>query len=150
MMNNRIILIDEKRLERLKNELLNDTSILEIDGKSIQTWEEYIGAIRGVFKFPDSPACYVQMNSNGYLDWMRDLGWFFGNNPPKNVCLIIKNYRSFLRRDRNLRSNIVEMFVSYILPWWEEEVFYCVSGGGVRRNFNVYLTDKSYGDNWDN
>jgi len=148
MTNNRIILIDEKRLEKLKKELRIGTNIVEIDGKNIQTWEEYINEIRVAFKFPDSPIYYVEMNKAGYLDWMRDLQWFFQDNPQKDVCLIIMNYESFLLRDRNLKNSIVEMFVSSILPWWEEEVVYCGGGLDIRRNFSVYLTEKNYGDNW--
>jgi hypothetical protein len=132
--NNKVLSLDNKNIETVKTELKsNDMAYLvEIDGKQIQSWEDYISAIQNNFKLPTP--CFDSVDR--YLDWMRDLDWL----KKEEYILIITNYNLFLKNNSELKKQIIEDFVDVILPFWQEEVEEVVVDGKAKP-FMVYLVD---------
>jgi hypothetical protein len=110
--------------------------LVEIQGKKIQSWEDYIIKIENLFRFPTT--CIDNMDR--YEDWITDLDWL----EKDGYVLIIHNYKNFLEQDLLLKDIIMEGFADMILPWWqgddEDSVVHCVVGGEAKP-FNVYLVD---------
>lgn len=103
-----------------------------IDGRNIQTKEEYLKIISIEFKFP----IYPNLTWDGYLDWIQDLEWL----KSEGYILIIKNFKSLCNKERGVKELIINQFENAILPYWEDEVVHCVVGGKAK-SFNVYLID---------
>lgn len=127
---NKIIIINELSLEEIDE---NSIKFI-IDGKDIQTIDDYFEAITEKFEFPqfNNQLC----NLNGYLDWIRDLSWLEEKFEKfDNISLIIKNYKKAFNGNSNeINYFIIELFIEDILPYWEEERDY--------KKFNVYLVEK--------
>jgi hypothetical protein len=103
-----------------------------LDGKDINSANDYIEQIQTKFKFPTS--CID--NWDGYLDWIRDLDWL----EKEEYILVIINFSQFLRDDIDLKKEIISDFEDTILPFWEEEVERVVVDGKPKP-FNVYLVN---------
>ena len=139
-MENKIYHITKNELGSIKQQLnsQSNTWIAEIDGNKITTWKDYADEIESVFKFPTS---IIEMHVNGlsidgYLDWMRDLGWLRSSG----IAIVINNYRSFMSGDLQKKEIVLESFEDCVLPWWQSEVEqYQVEGKA--KPFNVYLVD---------
>lgn len=131
---NRVERISHSSVKSLLSELPGDNSILvvEIDGKSIQSWHDYISVIQEKFEFPTP--CYNNMDR--YNDWMRDLDWL----NKEGFQLVIYNFSSFMQGDPELKQKIITRFSDTILPFWQEEIKHVVVGGKPK-SFMVYLVD---------
>lgn len=73
MAQNKIYHLNPKEVSRIKEKVKNliDVYLVEINGKEIQSWEDYIKKIEETFKLPTR---WIN-NIDAYNDWMRDLGW---------------------------------------------------------------------------
>lgn len=133
-MKNEIFKTNKESIERIKyeSEILANSHVVELHGKLIQSWEDYISKIEEFFELPTQ---WVN-NIDSYLDWMRDLEWLGKDS----YALIIYGHESFLEENLLLRDIIMEDFRDVILPWWQEEVEKCVVDGKTKP-FNVYLVD---------
>ena len=132
-MKNRIINITKKEAELIKADAVRNKEIYfaEIDGRKIQTEEDYVRAAVTAFEFPHGlPA----MKIGWYNDYIMDLMWI----EPEGVVLIIHNYDLMLVDHFKLKSDIISDFKEIILPWWEGEVVGHMVGGKPRK-FTVYL-----------
>ena len=128
--NNKIILVDKLYLENLTE----GTQRIVVDGRNMHTEKEFISELENAFKFPRS----CEGNMDSFLDWIRDLSWY---NDDK-IELIIINQEEFLNSDLKIRDEIIELFLTYILTFWDEEY---LTVGGEKREFIVYLTNKTIG-----
>lgn len=135
MIQNKIHKVPSTEADRLVEAHGEDSStyVVALQGKDIQSWNDYISVISEKFLFPHSD---TQENMNGYNDWMRDLDWL----EMDGYILIIYDYDKFLSQDPQLKKKIIDGFEKYILPWWKAEVEEHVVGG-VAKPFNVYLVD---------
>jgi len=115
-----------------KNAKINNDHLVEIQGKEIQSWDEYLDVIEIVYKFPTG----WRVNIHGYIDWMLDLDWLGKNS----YILIIHDYSDFLKQNMETKKMVMEIFEEEILPWWQSDVEkYCA--GGKAKPFNVYLVN---------
>ena len=112
-----------------------DVYLVELDGKQINNWKDYISLLETGFKFPTS--CIDSIDR--YLDWIRDLSWI----SQKEILLVINNFEYFIVDDEDLRTQIIFDFYDLILPFWEEGVKKFVVGGKPRK-FNVYLVEPDF------
>lgn len=128
--NNKIILVDKLYLENFTE----GTQRIVVDGRNMHTEKEFICELENAFKFPRS----CEGNMDRFLDWIRDLSWY---NDDK-IELIITNQEEFLNSDLKIRNEIIELFLTYILTFWDEEY---LTVGGEKREFIVYLTNKTIG-----
>lgn len=130
---NQIHYKNAKQMQEIKAELETKESmnIMEIQGETIQTQEEYVKEILRVFRVP--------INSKGFestVQWLTHLSWFHR----EDITLIINNYSEFMKNDEELKEKVVESFRDYILPWW-------ITGAKKylipyeEKSFNLYLVD---------
>ncbi|XZF77799.1 barstar family protein [Bacillus sp. AL-1R] len=133
-MKNKIIKVDFNEMLKLKKELslVDSLLLVELNGKNIHSWEDYIEQIEREFDFPTT--CIDSMDR--YLDWIRDLDWI----EKDSFAIVIYNYNDFLSSELELKNKIINRFKNTILPFWEEEVVYTMVGGQVK-SFNVYLVN---------
>ena len=134
MIENKIHAVDSDSVAKIvqKAKISTNTYLVEIQGKEIQSWKDYIAEIEEKFEFPTS--CISSIDR--YLDWIRDLGWL----KKDSYVLVIYDYKNFLEQDISLKKMIMEDFGDCILPWWQEEVKICVAGG-KEKAFNVYIVE---------
>ena len=132
-MENQICVIHQKDLASLRQFLkqLDGIWVAEIDGRNIDTLENYLHEICNTFKFP-IPA----KSMDGYLDWMTDLGWL----ESKGYALIINNFGDFMKDDREKKEKVLWLFREDILPFWQSGVEQYVVEGKAKP-FNVYLVE---------
>jgi len=118
-------------IERIKRDaIVTDAHLVEIHGKDIQSWDDYLNKIQVGFLFPNGR----RVNIDGYNDWMQDLAWLGA----ESYVLVIHEYSEFLTHDAGCKEMIMEIFRDLILPWWQADVEkYCA--GGKAKPFNVYL-----------
>lgn len=129
---NEVIEIDDENLNSIKYRISSDEKIflVELNGATIQTWEDYILEIQTKFKFPTS--CLDSMDR--YLDWMRDLDWL----KKDEYVLIINNFNLFLENQPELKNEIISDLTDFILPFWQKEVEEVVVNG-QSKPFMIYL-----------
>ncbi|MBC1457957.1 barstar family protein [Listeria newyorkensis] len=132
-MNNSIYTTSDDNVNDLKKKWSrSDTYVVEIDGKSVGSWEDYITKIEKAFDFPTSCLDTV----DGYLDWIRDLSWI----GKESYKLVIHDYNYFLAKEPKLKASIMNDFKEIILPFWQDEVESTVIGGEPN-SFDVYLVE---------
>lgn len=105
--------------------------IAEINGMGICSLSDYYLEMSKAFHFPTKVD-----DGNGYLDWMRDLGWINA----EEFILIIHDYAILLKKDANDKDYILQQFYDYIFPYWDKDVVK-YSVGGVSKSFTVYLVE---------
>ena len=152
-MENSIRLVGQDKIDEVKRyfkEKGDKGLLVELQGKELETWQQYAVEIGRKLNFP---AMHQESESeyspDVYLDWIRDLLWF---EEVEEFAIIIYDYAQFLRREKgNIRQGaysaytldkdmVVCSFVDAVLPWWDGDVEkYCV--GGKAKPFNVYLVD---------
>lgn len=132
MINNRVEEINEKQLHIIKEKVMTNTKILfvELDGKDMYSWDDYITAIQEKFHFPSS----CNDNMDQYLDWIRDLSWL----KEEEYIIVIHHFESFLQNNKELKDEIMSDYKDTILPFWEEEVLQVVAEGKAK-SFIVYV-----------
>lgn len=132
-MDNGIYVISDNCINDLKKSWSRiDAYVVEIDGKSVGSWEDYITKIEKAFDFPTSCLDTV----DGYLDWIRDLSWI----GKESYKLVIHDYNYFLAKEPKLKASIMNDFNEIILPFWQDEVQSTVIGGEPN-SFDVYLVE---------
>ena len=131
-MKNQIKILNTQEILVILNELKINKScyILELDGAKIQSWVEYIEHVSKVLDFPQ----INNYSKDGYIDWMTDLSWLEW----ESCAVIIYNFSKFMNGNLKDKEEVIDMFKTDILPFWEEEVTY-VTTGGYPKEFNVYL-----------
>lgn len=112
------------------------TVLIEMQGKDIQTSDDYIDEAEKIFHFP-SPC---EGNANRYLDWIRDLTWFDDEYCRSRYVFVIYNFSIMLSKNAFTKNEIICDFEEIILPWWDGEVEKHVVDG-KRKIFDVYLVD---------
>lgn len=131
MTNNVISYINRMEVKKLKIQLKTvDCYTVEVPGTKIQTKRCFLDFMGEKFAMPD------YQGWDAYTDWMTDLSWI----PNQQICVIIDDYGSFLRKDLRARKDSMEIFKDDILPFWEKDVLKFVVGGKTRA-FNVYLVN---------
>jgi len=136
-MRNKIYHVKIEDAEKIAREAKLSTKLLlmELWGKEIQSWEDYVNKLDEYVSFPTSCVNGIY-GVNRYHDWIRDLDWLGKDG----YVLIIYDYEAFLEQTPSLKEKIMRDFSDLILPWWEEEVERCVVGGRAKP-FNIYLAD---------
>jgi hypothetical protein len=131
---NKVQTIKSDELNQIKKDLMEkpDVFVVEIQGATIQSWEDYILEIQTKFKFPTS--CLDSMDR--YEDWIRDLSWL----EKEEYVLIINQYQQLLSNDQKLKEIIISSFVDTVLPFWQEEVERVVVEGKAK-SFMIYLVN---------
>lgn len=132
-MENEIYRVSFVEAELIKKEYLEKKNIYiaELDGRGINSWQDYIIEIQEIFQFPTQ-----ETNMDAYNDWMRDLDWL----DKGGYVLFIYNFTDFLKNDSKLKKHVLNRFIDTILPWWQNDVeLYVVDGKA--KPFNVYLVD---------
>jgi len=132
MFKNKIFKASQPEVEVILKNVNSDIHVVEIDGRKIQSWQDYISEIETKMKFPTT--CIDSIDR--YLDWITDLTWL----EKKGYILIIYNFTEFIKNDLSLKSELIEDFKRTILPFWQEEIKEVVVNGEPQR-FNVYLVD---------
>jgi hypothetical protein len=133
--NNKIIYIDnDEKANFMKLYCDNpETYTAEIDGKKVKNTQNFIDIMWSVFNFPYPEEKH---SLDAYDDWITDLSWI----NEKNIGLIIKNYKYFLKKnpvDKNFVRN--ELLPDAVQFW----VYECtqVIVEGQPRGFMVFLLD---------
>lgn len=133
MIENKVHCIAANELDKIRQEAsAADAHLVEIQGKEIQSWDDYLDKIEVAFQFPNE----WRVNISGYIDWMKDLYWL----GKESYVLIIHDYSEFLMQDLKRKELIMEIFVDELLPWWQKDVELHVTGWSPKP-FNVYLVD---------
>lgn len=130
---NKIIPITGEEIRTVKKQLesAGNLFVAEIEGNKCKHLADYLQMVSNVFQFPIEAKGIDSLN-----DWLRDLSWIDSNN----IVFIIYHYSSFLKNEKDLKSDIMDDLKNLILPWWESEVSeYMV--GGVPKQWTVYLVD---------
>lgn len=132
--NNLILSVNSKEIESIRKKMnSNDRAfVVELDGRNIYSWEDYILEVQKKFQFPTS--CIDSVDR--YFDWIRDLGWL----DKEEFALIIYSYSDFIKNDPELKNQIISDFADVILPFWQYEVEDIVVEGKAKP-FMVYLVD---------
>lgn len=121
-------------LENIKNN--PNIFFAELQGRRIQSWNDYSLEIEKAFHFPSS----CRDSIDRYLDWIRDISWLDEGFSCSRYVLIIYDFSLMLLNDIPTKKMIKDDFIEIILPWWDGEVENCVLGG-KRKQFDVYLID---------
>ncbi len=129
---NKIIEISEFDLMTCLDDIKQnyEAKIIEIDGKCVDSWEDYSRVIEKEFDFPTT--CVENMD--GYSDWIRDLSWIDADA----YIIVIRNANSFLKNNIELKKTIFNHFTESIFPFWEYDVEKYVVDG-KRKLFIVFL-----------
>lgn len=131
-------------------EKCDNTFFVEIDGKTIQSENDWLYTMAEKFHFPVSngrqniywfkgafeyPRKYF-MNWNRFQDWITDLEWLNTDS----VILVIYNYEYFMK-DYPEAKNYIMNDLENTLNFWENEAEKCIVGG-QRKDFNIYVIGK--------
>ncbi|MGF6907421.1 barstar family protein [Fusobacterium sp. PH5-44] len=108
----KIVKLNKKKLKEYIQEMKEKSLIIEIDGKIINQWNDYIQKIGDMLNFPEEDK---YPNRDGYLDWMRDLDWI----PFNRLLLIINNYKYFMKDNIKDKRDFIEM-MTIILKFWNK------------------------------
>lgn len=131
MVKNEILHVNKNDIFYLEKESSRENCFtVKIQGKDIQTKEAFLKFMEKQFMLPDSSGW------DSFTDWMTDLSWI----DRSCFCIVINNYRDFLKKDEASKKTVFEIFEEDILPFWEEEVTK-ISVDGKPRSFKVYLVD---------
>jgi len=134
MLENKVCNITVDELNRIKQEANAVAAhLVEIHGREIQSWDEYLDKIEVAFQFPNE----WRVNISGYCDWMKDLNWL----GKESYVLIIHDYSSFLVHDLKCKELVMEIFNDEILPWWQSTDEGKLFNGWAIKPFNIYLVN---------
>jgi len=133
MFKNKIIALEYSEAKNIMKGAGSDIQVVEIDGKHIQSWEDYCAEVEVKMEFPTS--C-VNGNYDGYEDWMRDLGWLDKNG----YIVVIYDFAEFMKDNLEIKNLVIRQFEDIILPWWQKDVE-LHSNFLKASSFNVYLVD---------
>lgn len=127
----------------------SNSFIVEIDGKKIQSENDWLYTMAEKFHFPVddghkninwSSGAFESgkylMNWNRFQDWITDLEWLETNS----VILIIRNYADFMKRFPEAKAYIINDLKNTLNFWENDAEKYIV--GGQRKDFNVYIVSE--------
>lgn len=128
---NKIIKIANHELNEYK-EKINAAYIVELDGKKIKNWNDYINLITPLFKIEN-----LEYGYNQHIDNMSDRDYYLKVN---SFLLIVHNYDEFMKSNRKDKMLFEEAYREDILPWYDNEIVEC-RVEGKRVDFNVLLIE---------
>lgn len=111
----------------------NDVKYIVMDGKGIETYEQYFDKLWEMFAFCEIPDGWKKDYHTEY-DYMTDDDFL----PEEKYALIINNYDLFMKNNQSEKENFEDTYENYLLPFWDEEVERVVVEG-KRKDFNIYL-----------
>lgn len=103
-----------------------------VDGRKIQTKEDFIKVMEKEFLFPYS----CRGNLDAFLDFMRDLSWIFS----ERLSLTITWQQDFLKELPGLKRTILECLSEDVAGYWQGAVPQDMTDGRPKK-FELYLTD---------
>lgn len=111
----------------------NDVKYIVMDGKGIETYEQYFDKLWDVFNFSEIPDGWEKdyHTEDDFLTEMDEL-------PDDKYIFVIKNYDEFLANNIEEKAEIEDYYENYLLPFWDEEVERVVVEG-KRKDFDIYL-----------
>lgn len=128
---NKIIKIANHELNEYK-EKINAAYIVELDGKKIKNWNDYINLTTPLFKIEN-----LEYGYNQHIDNMSDRDYYLKVN---SILLIVHNYDEFMKSNRKDKMLFEEAYREDILPWYDSEIVKC-RVEGKRVDFNVLLIE---------
>lgn len=128
---NKIIKIANHELNEYK-EKINAAYIVELDGKKIKNWNDYINLTTPLFKIQN-----LEYGYNQHIDNMSDRDYYLKVN---SILLIVHNYDEFMKSNRKDKMLFEEAYREDILPWYDSEIVEC-RVEGKRVDFNVLLIE---------
>ena len=104
-----------------------------MDGKGIDTYEQYFDKIWELFNFGEIPEGWKKdyYTEDDFLTEMDEL-------TEQKYIFVIKNYDKFMVDNDAVKKRIENYYENYLLPFWDGEVERVVVGG-KRKDFNIYL-----------
>lgn len=111
----------------------NDVKYIVMDGKGIETYEQYFDKLWEVFNFSEIPDGWEKdyHTEDDFLTEMDEL-------PDDKYIFIIKNYDDFLANNIEEKAEIEDYYENYLLPFWDKEIERVVVEG-KRKDFDIYL-----------
>ena len=111
----------------------NDVKYIVMDGKGIETYEQYFDKLWDVFNFSEIPEGWEKdyHTEDDFLTEMDEL-------PDDKYIFVIKNYDEFLANNIEEKAEIEDYYENYLLPFWDKEVERVVVEG-KRKDFDIYL-----------
>lgn len=111
----------------------NDVKYIVMDGKGIETYEQYFDKLWEVFNFSEIPDGWEKdyHTEDDFLTEMDEL-------PDDKYIFVIKNYDDFLANNIEEKAEIEDYYENYLLPFWDKEVERVVVEG-KRKDFDIYL-----------
>lgn len=111
----------------------NDVKYIVMDGKGIETYEQYFDKLWDVFNFSEIPDGWKKdyHTEDDFLTEMDEL-------PDDKYIFVIKNYDDFLANNIEEKTEIEDYYENYLLPFWDKEIERVVVEG-KRKDFDVYL-----------
>lgn len=129
---NKIIKIANHELNEYK-EKIKAEYIVELDGKKIKNWNDYINFATPLFKIQN-----LEYGYNQHTDNMSDRDYYLKVN---SILLIVYNYDEFMKSNRKDKLLFEEAYREDILPWYDREIVKC-RVEGKRIDFNVLLIEE--------
>lgn len=111
----------------------SDVKYIVMDGRGIETYEQYFDKLWEVFGFSEIPEGWEKDNHTEY-DFMTDDDFL----PADKYIFVINNYDNFMNDNITERHKIENRYENYLLPFWDEEVERVVVEG-KRKDFDIYL-----------
>lgn len=108
------------------NYIAENYYIFTIDGNKVSTKKEFFDAVETLFSFPTS--CKNKVSR--FNDWMMDLSWL---DSDRGICIVIDNFKHFLRDDLEFKELVMDDFRQDILPFWGKTVLTMVKDGKTRK-----------------
>lgn len=105
---------------------------MELDGKEIKNWNDYINLITPLFKIEK-----LEYGYNQHIDNMSDRDYYLKVN---SILLIVHNYDEFMKSNRKDKMLFEEAYREDLLPWYDSEIVKC-KVEGKRVDFNVLLIE---------
>lgn len=111
----------------------NDVKYIVMDGKGIETYEQYFDKLWEVFNFSEIPDGWEKdyHTEDDFLTEMDEL-------PDDKYIFVIKNYDDFLANNIEEKTEIEDYYENYLLPFWDKEIERVVVEG-KRKDFDIYL-----------
>lgn len=111
----------------------NDVKYIVMDGKGIETYEQYFDKLWEVFNFSEIPDGWEKdyHTEDDFLTEMDEL-------PDDKYIFVIKNYDEFLANNIEEKAEIEDYYENYLLPFWDKEIERVVVEG-KRKDFDIYL-----------
>lgn len=111
----------------------NDVKYIVMDGKGIETYEQYFDKLWEVFNFSEIPDGW-EKDYHTEDDFMTEMDEL----PDDKYIFIIKNYDDFLANNIEEKAEIEDYYENYLLPFWDKEIERVVVEG-KRKDFDIYL-----------